>query len=106
MCWGPFGNGPYQELAERSVKDLLCVQSMDGRIQIFDHEVHGFTRRLYDANGKPLLLPGPITFLSINNTFLVSPGSSKDGAVIAYSYNPIANFNRAVVWYQDHQTKI
>ena len=91
MCWGAFGTALNPEKSKTYQKDLICVQSMDGRIQIFDHEVHGFTRRLYDANGKPLLLPGPLSFSSVSDTFLLSPGSSKDGTVIAYSYNQLAN---------------
>lgn len=57
MCYGEFR-------ATRG-RDLICVQSMDGQLSIFDHESHVCTRQLPAA-----LLPGPITYVSQIDAFV------------------------------------
>ncbi|CAN0363527.1 unnamed protein product [Hapterophycus canaliculatus] len=59
-------------------RDLLCVQSMDGRLQIFEQDAHAFTRRL---NG--ILAPGPVCYVAKIDAFVV--GNSEMG-VDCYKY--------------------
>ncbi|CAM9678200.1 unnamed protein product [Ectocarpus sp. 8 AP-2014] len=63
-------------------RDLLCVQSMDGRLQIFEQDAHAFTRRL---NG--ILVPGPLCYVAKIDAFVV--GNSEMG-VDCYKYQALA----------------
>lgn len=56
MCCGRFGG---------SHRDLLCVQSMDGKVQILEHNAHSFTRRLVTC-----LLPGPLVYVDRIDAFV------------------------------------
>ena len=39
-------------------RDMFLVQSMDGKVQIFEQSAHAFARQLVDY-----LLPGPLCYL-------------------------------------------
>lgn len=62
-------------------RDLLAVQSMDGRLQVFEQDAPGFTRRLGDA-----LLPGPLLYVA-DGDLLVS--CSAENFVEAYRYGAL-----------------
>lgn len=70
--------------------DLICVQSLDGLLQVFDHNSQLLTYQLSDV-----ILPGPLTYISTTDTILtvttaryiegylyqsLSKGSHKTGA--------------------------
>lgn len=57
FTFGPFGRV--------SDKDLLCVQSVDGALSIFEQESFAFTRFLPDS-----LLPGPLAYVPSTDSFL------------------------------------
>ena len=60
MVYGPFG--------KRNVDhDLILVQSMDGRIQVFDLERRSFSRKI-----SSLLLPSPMAYLPSIDAFVIS----------------------------------
>mmetsp|Transcript_45793 Transcript_45793/g.143249 ORF Transcript_45793/g.143249 Transcript_45793/m.143249 type:complete len:891 (-) Transcript_45793:279-2951(-) len=63
-------------------RDLLCVQSMDGRLQIFEQDSHAFTRRLNDC-----FLPGPLTYLPGLDTFVTS---NAENFLEGYRYTVLA----------------
>eukprot|EP00520_Triparma_pacifica_P005868 CAMPEP_0118641284 /NCGR_PEP_ID=MMETSP0785-20121206/5197_1 /TAXON_ID=91992 /ORGANISM="Bolidomonas pacifica, Strain CCMP 1866" /LENGTH=865 /DNA_ID=CAMNT_0006532713 /DNA_START=101 /DNA_END=2695 /DNA_ORIENTATION=- len=75
MCCGGFGGD--------SDRDLICVQSMDGRIQIFEQDVHAFTRRL-----KNVLVPGPLTYVSKIDSFVTANSKLQ---VECYKYTVLAS---------------
>lgn len=54
-----FGNDPH--------RDLICVQSMDGRVQVFEQDVHAFTRRLNNT-----LVPGPLCYVAKLDAFVTA----------------------------------
>ena len=58
MCVGPFGFAP-------GGKDLIAIQSMDGRLQIFDQDAESFSRRLPGC-----LLPGPLCYVPHLDSFV------------------------------------
>eukprot|EP00752_Nemacystus_decipiens_P002953 g2744.t1 len=62
-------------------RDLLCVQSMDGRLQIFEQDAHAFTRRL---NG--ILAPGPLCYVAKIDAFVVG----NEMGVDCYKYQALA----------------
>ena len=69
MVIGPFG---------RTRKDLICVQSMDGRLQVFDQDAVSFSRRLPGA-----LLPGPLCYVPSVDAFVTG---TSDLRVESYRY--------------------
>ncbi|CAM9950896.1 unnamed protein product, partial [Phaeothamnion confervicola] len=74
MAWGPFGGVD---------KDLIAVQSMDGRVQqVFEQDVHAFTRRL----GR-ILLPGPLCYVASADALVTC---SSDFCIEAYKYQVLA----------------
>jgi len=74
MCCGPFG--------QNFRRDLICVQSMDGRLQIFEQESHSFTRQLENS-----LVPGPLCYCEKMDAFLTCSSSMY---IEAYKYKQIA----------------
>ncbi|CAM9718937.1 unnamed protein product, partial [Choristocarpus tenellus] len=48
-------------------RDLLCVQSMDGRLQVYEQDAHAFTRRLHGV-----LTPGPLCYVAKIDAFVTS----------------------------------
>ena len=75
MCFGGFGG--------ESDRDLICVQSMDGRIQIFEQDVHAFTRRL-----NSVLLPGPLIYIPKIDSFVTANSKLE---VECYKYQVLAS---------------
>lgn len=73
MCSGPFGH---------SDADAICVQSMDGKLQIFEQSMHLISRRFVTC-----LLPGPLCYVPKVDAFLT--GNSA-GEVECYSYKGLA----------------
>ena len=57
MISGPFGNA--------RGRDMFMVQSLDGKLQIFEQSATAFTRQLMDC-----LLPGPIVYLPRLDAFV------------------------------------
>lgn len=57
MISGPFGNA--------RARDMFMVQSLDGKLQIFEQSATAFTRQLMDC-----LLPGPIAYLPRLDAFV------------------------------------
>ena len=57
MFYGKFG---------RSNSDLVCVQSMDGLLTVYNHGAVTLTQTLPN-----FLIPGPITYCSESDSFLV-----------------------------------
>lgn len=56
FCYGPFG---------QAGKDFICVQSMDGQLQFFEHDAFAFSRYLNN-----FLVPGPICYVDDLDSFL------------------------------------
>jgi Bardet-Biedl syndrome 9 protein len=59
MTSGPFGGVRGRE--------MIVVQSMDGKLQIFEQSANAFTRQLVDC-----LLPGPIAYLPKLDAFVTT----------------------------------
>jgi len=76
MCVGPFGGG--RDLTE----DYFCVQSLDGVLTFYEQDSLAFSRQLPNC-----LLPGPITYCSKLDLFLVG---SCDMTLDAYRYTVLA----------------
>lgn len=57
MTFGPFGGV--------RGKDMIMVQSMDGKLQVFEQSAHAFTRQLTDC-----LIPGPIVYVPRLDAFV------------------------------------
>lgn len=57
MTSGPFGGA--------RGRDMFMVQSLDGKLQIFEQSANAFTRQLVDC-----LLPGPIAYLPRLDAFV------------------------------------
>eukprot|EP00953_Heterococcus_sp_UTEX-ZZ885_P014216 8079-Heterococcus_DN1.PRE.2 len=73
MTHGPFGGVN---------RDLLAVQSMDGRLQVFEQDAHAFTRRL----GTPLL-PGPLCYVARTDSFVTA---TSEMCIECYKYQALA----------------
>lgn len=50
---------------DRSGCDLICVQSVDGVLSVFDRESHAFDRPL-----PGVLLPGPLAYIEETDSFV------------------------------------
>eukprot|EP00794_Sanderia_malayensis_P017473 gene17473-19220_t len=74
MTYGPFG-------AVKS-KDFICIQSMDGVLSFFEQETFTFSRFLPNT-----LLPGPITYVATNDSFVTSSSSR---FIESYKYQMLA----------------
>lgn len=53
-------------------KDLICVQSIDGSLSVFDHQNFCFTRNLIDS-----LLPGPLAYVMTTDSIVTTTSSLK-----------------------------
>ncbi|CAM9743902.1 unnamed protein product [Chrysoparadoxa australica] len=73
MTYGPFGGVK---------RDLIAVQSMDGRLQVMEQDAHAFTRRL-----DRVLLPGPLIYVARIDSFLVC---NSEEAIDCYKYSVLA----------------
>ena len=89
MIWGSFG------LPTRT-KELICVQSMDGRLQFYEQDHYAFTTQLSNC-----LVPGPICYCE-SSDILVTCNSKRE--IVAYKYGLLAssctrkNYNRNIDW--------
>lgn len=57
FCYGPFGGV--------QGKDFICVQSMDGQLQILEQETFAFSRYLNN-----FLVPGPLAYVRRSDSFV------------------------------------
>ena len=62
MCTGPFGGA--------HGKDFVCVQSIDGALNLFEAESFSFSRFL-----PGFLLPGPVAYVSKTDSFVTVSSS-------------------------------
>ena len=62
MCIGPFGGV--------QGKDFVCVQSIDGTLNLFENESFNFSRFL-----PGFLLPGPMAYVSKTDSFVTVSSS-------------------------------
>ncbi|CAG7831161.1 unnamed protein product [Allacma fusca] len=73
MCSGPFGKG-VTSTADLSLQSkerhFICVQSLDGTLSFFEHEVFTFSRYL-----PGFLLPGPLAYVPPWDSFLTVTSS-------------------------------
>ncbi|NXX82031.1 PTHB1 protein, partial [Urocolius indicus] len=74
MTYGPFGGVKGQ--------DLICIQSMDGMLMLFEQESYAFGRFL-----PGFLLPGPLTYSSRTDSFITVSSSQQ---VESYKYQVLA----------------
>jgi len=77
MTWGSFGSNRND--------DMICVQSLDGALTLFEHETLMFTRFL-----PSFLLPGPLTYNHFNDSFLTV---SSLNCLESYSYQTLSIAN-------------
>ena len=61
MVVGPFGG---------TKRDFLCIQSLDGTLNIFEQESYAFTRFL-----PKFLLPGPLVYVERTDSFVTLSSS-------------------------------
>eukprot|EP01039_Chlorochromonas_danica_P000897 gene894-978_t len=59
MCHGPFGGS--------RGRDMILVQSLDGKLQIFEQSANAFSRQLVEC-----LIPGPIAYLPKLDAFITT----------------------------------
>lgn len=64
-------------------RDMILVQSMDGKLQIFEQSAHAFTRQLADC-----LLPGPLVYVPKIDAFVTVHYS---GQAECYRYQVLAS---------------
>ena len=62
FCIGPFGGG--------KGKDFMCVQSLDGTVNLFEQESFAFSRFL-----PGFLLPGPLAYVPKTDSFVTVSSS-------------------------------
>lgn len=74
MTYGPFGG--------IKGRDLICIQSMDGMLMLFEQESYSFGRFL-----PGFLLPGPLTYSSRTDSFITVSSSRQ---VESYKYQVLA----------------
>ncbi|XP_043364694.1 protein PTHB1 isoform X9 [Dermochelys coriacea] len=74
MTYGPFGGV--------KGRDLICIQSMDGMLMLFEQESYAFGRFL-----PGFLLPGPITYSSRTDSFITVSSCQQ---VESYKYQVLA----------------
>jgi Bardet-Biedl syndrome 9 protein len=75
MTYGTFGGV--------RAKDMIMVQSMDGKLQIFEQSAHAFSRQLIDC-----LIPGPIIYLPKLDAFVTV---NYAGVAECYRYQVLAS---------------
>jgi len=75
MTVGPFGGS--------DGRDMIMVQSMDGKLQIFEQSAHAFTRQLVDC-----MVPGPIFYVPHQDAFVTTNYAAR---VECYKYQVLAN---------------
>lgn len=75
MTYGPFGGV--------RGRDMILVQSMDGKLQIFEQSAHAFTRQFVDC-----LLPGPLTYVPKIDSFVTV---TYGGVAECYRYQVLAS---------------
>lgn len=64
-------------------KDMIIVQSMDGKLQIFEQSAHAFSRQLADC-----LIPGPLAYLPKLDAFITV---NYAGIAECYRYQVLAS---------------
>lgn len=69
-------------------REMILVQSMDGKIQIFEQSAHAFTRQFNDS-----LLPGPMLYLPKMDAFLNCNYAAR---VECYRYQVLASLHNAI----------
>ncbi|NXL60565.1 PTHB1 protein, partial [Chordeiles acutipennis] len=74
MTYGPFGGV--------KGRDLICIQSMDGMLMVFEQESYAFGRFL-----PGFLLPGPLTYSSRTDSFITVSSCQQ---VESYKYQVLA----------------
>ncbi|XP_054049627.1 protein PTHB1 isoform X2 [Rissa tridactyla] len=74
MTYGPFGGV--------KGRDLICIQSMDGMLMLFEQESYAFGRFL-----PGFLLPGPLTYSSRTDSFITVSSCRQ---VESYKYQMLA----------------
>ncbi|NXY41179.1 PTHB1 protein, partial [Ceuthmochares aereus] len=74
MTYGPFGGV--------KGRDLICIQSMDGMLMLFEQESYAFGRFL-----PGFLLPGPLTYSSRTDSFITVSSCRQ---VESYKYQVLA----------------
>ncbi|NXG69651.1 PTHB1 protein, partial [Baryphthengus martii] len=74
MIYGPFGGV--------KGRDLICIQSMDGMLMLFEQESYAFGRFL-----PGFLLPGPLTYSSRTDSFITVSSCRQ---VESYKYQVLA----------------
>uniref|UniRef100_A0A8B9QXE4 Bardet-Biedl syndrome 9 n=1 Tax=Apteryx owenii TaxID=8824 RepID=A0A8B9QXE4_APTOW len=74
MTYGPFGG--------IKGRDLICIQSMDGMLMLFEQESYAFGRFL-----PGFLLPGPLTYSSRTDSFITVSSCRQ---VESYKYQVLA----------------
>ncbi|CAM5092346.1 unnamed protein product [Eretmochelys imbricata] len=74
MTYGPFGGV--------KGRDLICIQSMDGMLMLFEQESYAFGRFL-----PSFLLPGPLTYSSRTDSFITVSSCQQ---VESYKYQVLA----------------
>ncbi|XP_075274771.1 protein PTHB1 [Opisthocomus hoazin] len=74
MTYGPFGGV--------KGRDLICIQSMDGMLMLFEQESYAFGRFL-----PGFLLPGPLTYSSRTDSFITVSSCRQ---VESYQYQVLA----------------
>lgn len=75
MIYGPFGG--------IHGRDMIMVQSMDGKIQFFDQSAEAFTRQIVDC-----LLPGSFLYLKRMDAFVTSNYAHR---LECYRYHVLVN---------------
>lgn len=70
-------------------RDLICIQSMDGMLMLFEQESYAFGRFL-----PGFLLPGPLTYSSRTDSFITVSSSRQ---VESYKYVFIFS-NYCIFW--------
>lgn len=75
MAHGPFGG--------QEGRDMFLIQSVDGKMQVFEQSSHAFTRQLMDC-----LMPGPITFIPCQDAFVTANFANR---VECYCYQVLAH---------------
>jgi Bardet-Biedl syndrome 9 protein len=75
FCYGPFGS-------PNSMRDFICVQSMDGQLQFFEQDQLAFLHRLDEV-----LIPGPLCYAPQIDALVVT---STNMEVICFKYHVLA----------------
>lgn len=70
-------------------RDLICIQSMDGMLMLFEQESYSFGRFL-----PGFLLPGPLTYSSRTDSFITVSSSRQ---VESYKYVWMLNMQLVIL---------